>query len=59
MELTCRRCDKVAEIEIDTDRYQAWKDGALIQNVFPELSADERELLISGWCGSCFDDLFK
>jgi hypothetical protein len=25
----------------------------------PELSADQRELLISGMCSECFDALFK
>ena len=30
----------------------------LIQNAMPNLSADDRELLISGICGPCFDKMF-
>ena len=29
----------------------------LIQRIFPEISPDKRELLISGICGECFDDM--
>jgi hypothetical protein len=28
------------------------------QDAFPHLTADERELLISGTCGSCFNAMF-
>lgn len=29
------------------------------QDVLPDLSADAREMLISGMCGKCFDKLFE
>lgn len=32
-------------------------NGEHIQNVMPYLSVDERELLISGICGKCFDEI--
>ena len=35
-----------------------WKGGKYIQDAMPYLSADERELLISGTCGTCFDKMF-
>ena len=35
-----------------------WQNGSLIQDAMPYLSADERELLISGTCGTCFDKMF-
>jgi hypothetical protein len=37
---------------------QAWKNGEYIQNAMPYLNVDERELLISGTCGPCFDNMF-
>jgi hypothetical protein len=37
----------------------AWKEGMLIQDAMPELSADERQLLISGTCGKCWDKMFQ
>ena len=36
----------------------SWQNGALIQDAMPYLSADEREILISGICGECFDNMF-
>ena len=36
----------------DAERYEAGE--GTIQNVFPMLSADERELLISQVCSKCF-----
>jgi hypothetical protein len=38
--------------------YERWQNGEHIQNVAPYLSADDRELLISGMCGKCFDEIF-
>lgn len=41
---------KVRELELNVTQEQVnrWQNGELIQNVFPDLSADEREFLISG-----------
>ena len=30
----------------------------ITQDAFPELSAGEREFLISGYCNTCFDEVF-
>jgi hypothetical protein len=54
----CRTCEKTFVVAVDTAAYDAWKAGALIQKVMPELSADDRELLISQICGKCFDAMF-
>lgn len=41
---------KVRELELNITQEQIhrWRSGELIQNVFPDLSTDEREFLISG-----------
>lgn len=36
------------DLPITLDQYNAWMNGALVQNVMPHLSASEREFLISG-----------
>jgi hypothetical protein len=54
----CRECKEVTLLDLDFDDVARWKAGALIQNVFPQLSEGVRELMISGICGNCFDDLF-
>lgn len=55
----CLSCDEVTELEVSEAGFRAWKKGQLIQLALPELSAAERELLISETCGPCFDNLFE
>lgn len=38
--------------------YEAWQTSTHIQNAFPDMSADEREILISGTCPECWDILW-
>jgi hypothetical protein len=33
---------------VTEEKLKEWQNGGLIQNVFPELSADEREFLMTG-----------
>ena len=58
VDVTCKKCNTNHTIVLDKDRYIKWMTGTSIQQVFPEISLDTRELLISGICGSCFDNLF-
>lgn len=59
IEAVCCQCSKVEVLEVKRTQYEAWKKGAFIQDAFPHLNADERELLISGICGECFDKMFS
>jgi hypothetical protein len=61
LQIMCRRCKKTIEIEIDRIKYEVWKrgNGPYIQELFPELTPDERELMVSNTCGPCFDELYK
>ena len=54
----CRRCQKVTDLQVDLEKFVAWQQGELIQEAFPELDADQRELLISGICPKCWDEMF-
>jgi hypothetical protein len=57
---TCMMCGQPCQIDVDTDRYEVWRRGAgHVQDIFPEMSASEREVMISGSHGKCFDDAFK
>lgn len=40
-------------------RVRKYQGGALIQDAFPELSANQREILISGTCERGWDKLFS
>jgi hypothetical protein len=53
----CVFCGKVHNITVDKDKFNRWRRGELIQRVWPEKSADERETMISGSCPACFATL--
>lgn len=55
----CPFCHRANEIEVNEMDYLDWSDGKLAQEAFPYLSADEREMLISGICPSCWSALFE
>jgi hypothetical protein len=55
----CKGCKKVYSMTVSEDGYQKWRSGVLIQKALPELNADQRELLISQTCGSCWEKLFS
>lgn len=54
----CPFCGKVNRIIVNAESYRMWQSGALIQRVFPMVSATEREILMSGICEDCQDDVF-
>lgn len=54
----CPFCGHAHEVEVNEADYWDWQDGALAQDAFPYLSADERELLISGIDSECWDKMF-
>ena len=56
---TCFICGEDQTVRVDKLDYGKWVGGELIQNAMPYLTSGERELLISGYCNSCFDNLFK
>ena len=54
----CTDCGQHKLFSVLTAHYDAWINGQVIQAALPEVSVDDRELLISGTCGPCFDKLF-
>lgn len=59
IEVTCKICGTAHNIEVTTESYNKWLKGAFIQEAFSMLSSDDRELLVSGICGKCFDEIFQ
>lgn len=55
--IVCGECYKPKELSFDQEDWKRWKAGTLIQDAMPYLTLDERELLISGTCGGCFDKM--
>lgn len=58
---TCPACGKPAEVrglrKQALDRWDLGR-GEFVQDAFPQLSADDREILVSGMHGECFDEEF-
>ena len=55
----CPICNRINEITVREADVLLWNAGALVQDAFPYLSADEREMLISGICPDCWENLFS
>lgn len=59
VEVECFVCKTKHTILVPTAGYKLWASGQMkIQDAMPGLSADERELLMSGICDRCFDKVF-
>ena len=55
---TCPFCGQTHEVLVYEDDFFAWRGGKCAQDAFPYLSADDREMLISGICPKCWDSMF-
>jgi len=54
----CPNCKESNVMEVDAEKYGMWQSGMLIQQVFPELSLDQREALQSGYHAECWEATF-
>ena len=55
----CPYCRRSSLVEVDGDRFEAWQNGMKVQDAFPDKSADERELLMTGTHTECWDAMFQ
>ena len=51
----CMVCGQRSELKLDNAALFAYNQGALIQQAFPDLSADERELIKTGTHPECWE----
>ena len=58
----CRMCEKWYYISATPEQQEEMdkprSERKFMQDIFPELPIEDRELLISGTCGTCWDKLF-
>ena len=54
----CICCHETGLITVDYAQYIKWQEGMLVQQAFPDLSASEREMLITGTHPKCWDKMF-
>lgn len=55
----CPFCGEYHEVLVSEADYAEWQGGELAQNAFPYLTAEEREILISGICPDCWGKMFE
>jgi hypothetical protein len=55
----CCVCGKDACVTVDRTKFDRWYNGEHIQNVWPEMSPDVREMMISGTHPKCWEELFN
>lgn len=54
----CYQCGKPQEVIVDDAALRKFRAGGFAQDCFPALPPAEREFLISGICGACWDEMF-
>ena len=55
----CPICGKLSTVKVEDEDYKKWQNGGLVQNCFPYLTSDEREVIVSGICSECWDIMFS
>lgn len=59
IKINCRVCNRAFSLLVPTRGLKLWASGqAKIQDALPDLSANERELLISQVCPDCWDKMW-
>ena len=54
----CMECGERATITVPLDQYRAWLAGTFVQEAFPTLTPEQRELFITGIHPECWEAMF-
>lgn len=54
----CIQCNLPQFVVVPAEMLIKFGQGGFAQECFPDLPADQREFLISGICGACWDQMF-
>lgn len=54
----CHSCGERQSVIVSRVSLEKFRRGQYAQDCFPDLSADQREFLISGICNKCWDEMF-
>ena len=58
IENKCFHCGGSNKILVETEYLEKWYNGTLIQEAFPNLTANERELIQTGIHPECWNEMF-
>ena len=58
--IECPRCHKTVELPLKEEELLAWNQNkTFVQNQFPKLTPGQREMLLSGLCEECWNEIFS
>lgn len=55
----CLFCRNQTLLDLPDEGYRKWDEGEFVQDAFPDMPAEQRELLISGTCPACWNEQFS
>lgn len=59
LSVRCLACGRLKTIKVPEKGYKAWQITHIpIQHAMPEVSPEDREMLLSHICGECFEALY-
>lgn len=58
VEVRCPVCGKVYTVRVPHEGFIKWENGDRIQECMPHLSNEDREALITGICGDCWNRMY-
>ena len=58
IQIGCTCCGMDHLIGASLTGYQSWRAGAFVQEAFPEVPKEYREMFISGTCPECWERMF-
>ena len=54
---TCPNCHNESSVEVLVSEFEAYQRGELVQVAFPNMNADEREIVKTGIHSACWDEM--
>ena len=54
----CPKCGKSSFVDMPKDAYERWQFGMMLQEAWPEGSATDREIMMTGLCKECQEGIF-
>lgn len=63
VKIRCKNCGETFEIVATKEQLTEWQqpksERRTPQEIFPEFSTEQRNLLLTRWCANCWEELFK
>lgn len=54
----CPSCAQQNPVVVPKESWERFQSGVFVQRAFPDLPPEEREMLLSGFCPTCWNEMF-